>query len=78
MGISYNKAILVGRLTADPSVSYSANGLQIAKFTLAVDRQYKGNNQQGQQEVDFSQDRCIRKTGGVCFKLSCEGKTHHG
>jgi single-strand DNA-binding protein len=53
MGISYNKAILVGRLTADPQVSYSSNGLMIAKFTVAVDRQFKRDNQQGAQETDF-------------------------
>ncbi|HOO31675.1 MAG TPA: single-stranded DNA-binding protein [Thermotogota bacterium] len=53
MAISYNKAILVGRLTADPQVSYSSNGLMIAKFTLAVDRQFRKDNQQGGQETDF-------------------------
>ncbi|MFW6262783.1 MAG: single-stranded DNA-binding protein, partial [Thermotogota bacterium] len=41
MSISYNKVILVGRLTADPQVSYASNGMMIAKFTLAVDRQFK-------------------------------------
>jgi len=52
MSISYNKAILVGRLTADPQVSYASNGMLIAKFTLAVDRQFRrdaGNT----QEADF-------------------------
>ncbi len=38
MGISYNRAILVGRLTKDPESSYSSTGTHISKFTLAVDR----------------------------------------
>ncbi len=50
MSISYNKVILVGRLTADPQISYASNGMQIAKFTLAVDRQFQKDKQ---QEADF-------------------------
>ena len=50
MSISYNKAILVGRLTADPELSFSQGGMQISKFTLAVDRQYQKDKQ---QEADF-------------------------
>ncbi len=50
MGISYNKVILVGRLTADPQISYASNGMQISKFTLAVDRQFQKDKQ---QEADF-------------------------
>ena len=38
MGVSYNRAILVGRLTKDPESSYSSTGTHISKFTLAVDR----------------------------------------
>lgn len=50
MSISYNKAILVGRLTADPELSFSQGGMQISKFTLAVDRQFQKDKQ---QEADF-------------------------
>ncbi len=52
MSISYNKVILVGRLTADPQVSYASNGIMIAKFTLAVDRQFK-RDAQNSQDADF-------------------------
>ncbi|MFP4461367.1 MAG: single-stranded DNA-binding protein [Thermotogota bacterium] len=52
MSISYNKVILVGRLTADPQVSYASNGMMIAKFTLAVDRQFKRESQNS-QDADF-------------------------
>ena len=38
-----NKVILMGRLTRDPEVRYSAgdNSLAIARYTLAVDRRFK-------------------------------------
>ena len=47
-----NKVILMGRLTRDPEVRYSAgeNALAIARYTLAVDRRFK---QEGGQEADF-------------------------
>ena len=47
-----NKVILMGRLTKDPDVRYS-NGEKttaVAKFTLAVDRRFKGD---GNQTADF-------------------------
>lgn len=46
-----NRAILVGRLTRDPELRYTSNGTAMAKFTLAVDRQF--TNQQGERETDF-------------------------
>lgn len=38
MSISYNRVVLVGRLTRDPEIRFSANGTQVSVFTLAVDR----------------------------------------
>jgi len=43
MSISYNKVILVGRLTRDPEIRSTVNGSTVANFTLAVDNGY-GNN----------------------------------
>ena len=42
-----NKAILMGRLTRDPEVRYSAgdNSMAIARYTLAVDRRFKRDNE---------------------------------
>lgn len=38
-----NKVVLMGRLTRDPEVRYSAgeNAMAIARYTLAVDRRYR-------------------------------------
>lgn len=46
-----NRIILIGRLTKDPDLRYTPNGVGVAKFTLAVDRNFK--NQQGEKETDF-------------------------
>ena len=42
-----NKVILMGRLTRDPEVRYSAgeNSMAIARYTLAVDRRFKKENE---------------------------------
>lgn len=45
-----NKVELVGRLTADPTVSYGNNGSSIARFNVACDRRYKA---EGQPTADF-------------------------
>ncbi len=47
-----NKVILMGRLTRDPEIRYSAgdNSLAIARYTLAVDRRFKRD---GEATADF-------------------------
>ena len=42
-----NKVILMGRLTRDPEVRYSAgdNSTAVARYTLAVNRRFKRDNE---------------------------------
>ena len=60
-----NKLILMGRLTRDPEVRYSAgeNSTAVARYTLAVDRRFRRNND-GEQTADF--------IGCVAFGRSAE------
>jgi single-strand DNA-binding protein len=46
-----NRVILVGRLTKDPELRYTPNGVPVATFTLAVNRAF--TNQAGEREADF-------------------------
>ncbi len=46
-----NTIILIGRLTRDPEMRYTASGIAVSRFTLAVDRPF--TNQQGEKETDF-------------------------
>lgn len=48
-----NRVVLIGRLTKDPELRYTPNGIAVTSFTLAVDRNF--TNQQGQREADFLQ-----------------------
>ena len=45
----------IGRLTEDVDMKYTANGLAVARFTIAINRPYKNEN--GNYEADFI--RCI-------------------
>lgn len=46
-----NKAILLGRLTRDPELRYTTNGIAVARFDLAVNSGRK--KQDGTYDVDF-------------------------
>ncbi|EAC8001216.1 single-stranded DNA-binding protein [Listeria monocytogenes] len=54
-----NRVVLVGRLTKNPELRYTATGVAVATFTLAVNRPFK--NTQGEQEADFIQCVVWRK-----------------
>ena len=49
--MSINRVVLVGRLTKDPELAYTPNGIAVAKFTLAVNRTF--SSQSGEREADF-------------------------
>jgi len=46
-----NRTVLVGRLTRDPELIYTTNGVAVASFTVAVNRTF--TNSQGEREADF-------------------------
>lgn len=54
-----NRAILVGRLTKDPEFRTTQSGVNVATFTLAVNRTF--TNAQGEREADFINIVVFRK-----------------
>ena len=67
-----NKVILIGRLTRDPELKYTTNGIAVANFSLAVDRPY--TNQQGEKETDFIRIVTWRKLAEVCAQNLGKGR----
>lgn len=55
-----NQVTLVGRLTKDPELRMTTDGIPVTHITLAVSRQFK--NQSGQIESDFVQCTLWRRT----------------
>ena len=49
--MSLNRIVLIGRLTRDPEMKYTPQGIAVATMGIAVDRFTK--NEQGEYETDF-------------------------
>ena len=47
----FNKAILIGRLTADPELKQTPNGISVCSFSIAVDRRFSGRD--SEKKTDF-------------------------
>lgn len=67
-----NKVILMGRLTADPELRQTQNGITTVSFTVAVNRPYT-DKQSGQRQADFI--RCVawRQTAEFVSKYFRKG-----
>ena len=67
-----NKVILIGRCTRDPEVRYSQgeNATAVARYTLAVDRQFKRD---GDQSADFINCIAFGKRGEFAEKYLRKG-----
>lgn len=51
---NFNKVILGGRLTADPELKTTPNGIVVTSFSIAVNRRYsKSSEGQANQQSDF-------------------------
>ena len=67
-----NKIILMGRLTRDPELRHTQQGDAVASFTLAVDRDAKGQN--GERAVDFIDCVAWKGTGEMVAKYFAKGR----
>ena len=66
-----NKAILIGRLTADPELSTTNSGVDVCRFTLAINRPFK--NQNGETQADFLNIVVWRAAAANCHKFLRKG-----
>lgn len=67
-----NRVILIGRLTRDPELRYTANGTAVSSFSIAVDRPF--TNQQGQREADFIRIVTWQKLAETCANYLGKGR----
>ena len=68
----FNKAILIGRLTADPELKTTTNGTAVTTFTLAVNRSFVGQN--GERQADFIDIVAWRATAEFVTKYFKKGQ----
>ncbi|MEB7816699.1 single-stranded DNA-binding protein [Mammaliicoccus sciuri] len=67
-----NKAVLVGRLVRDPEYRTTPSGVQVATFTLAINRTF--TNAQGEREADYINCVVFRKTAENVNQYLSKGK----
>ncbi len=67
-----NRTVLVGRLVRDPEFRVTPSGVQVATFTLAVNRTF--TNQQGEREADYINCVVFRKTAENVNQYLSKGK----
>lgn len=67
-----NKIILMGRLTRDPELRRTQSGTAVTSFSLAVDRDFKGQN--GEKETDFIDIVAWRNTAEFVSKYFSKGR----
>ncbi|WP_438769106.1 single-stranded DNA-binding protein [Brevibacillus sp. JB24b] len=67
-----NKVFLIGRLTKDPELRYTPNGVAVATFTLAVDRNFAGTD--GRKEADFIGIVAWKQLADLCANYLAKGR----
>ncbi|HYH04392.1 MAG TPA: single-stranded DNA-binding protein [Bacillota bacterium] len=67
-----NHIVLIGRLTRDPELRYTPNGVAVTNFDLAVDRPTP--NQAGEREADFIRIIAWQKQAELCANYLKKGR----
>lgn len=77
-----NRVILTGRITKDPEIRYSSQGIAVLSFSLAVDRQTRDAS--GARQADFfnctafrNQAEFISRYVKKGYMLCVEGRLHN-
>lgn len=68
---SFNKVILMGRLTADPELKQTQSGTAVTSFSLAVDRRY---NKGEEKQTDFITIVAWKNTAEFICKYFSKGQ----
>ena len=73
--LNLNKVVLCGRLTADPELKQTQNGVAFVNFTLAVNRRFQSrtNDAANAQQADFISLLAWRQTAEFISKYFKKG-----
>jgi single-strand DNA-binding protein len=66
-----NRVVLIGRLTKEPDLRYTPNGVAVARFTLAVDRRVSKDRE---READFIDIVVWQKLAETCANYLGKGR----
>ena len=68
-----NHIVVMGRLTRDPELRTTQSGVNVASFTVAVDRDFGGRDG-AERQTDFFDCAAWRQTGEVVSKYFQKGR----
>ena len=71
---SYNKVLLMGNLTRDPELRFTAGGSAVANFGLAVNRKYK-QGEEWKEDVCFVDITVWGKLAENCSEYLSKGRS---
>ena len=71
---SFNQAVLLGNLTRDPELRYTAQGVPVADFSLAVNRKYTRTDGEKAEEVTFVEITCWRRQAEIAAEFLKKGR----
>ncbi len=72
MAANLNKVFLMGNLTRDPELRYTASGAAVCSIGMAINRRYR-NNDEWKEEVCFVDVVAWGKTGENCSQYLTKG-----
>lgn len=71
---SLNKVQLIGNLTRDPELKYTATSMAICTFTVATNRGWTTDTGEKKDEVDFTRIVAWNKLAEICGQLLKKGR----
>lgn len=71
--MSVNKAIIVGRLGADPEVRYTQSNAAVATLSIATSERYKDKNGQMQEKTEWHRAIAWNRTAEICQQYLKKG-----
>ncbi len=71
---NFNKVILAGNMTRDPELRYTPNGKAIAKFGLAINRNWTTETGEKKEEVTFVDIDCFGRQAEVISQYMKKGR----
>lgn len=70
---SLNKAMIIGRLGADPDVRYTQNNTAVANMSVATSERYKDKNGEQQENTEWHRVVAWGRTAEICQEYLKKG-----
>jgi len=69
-----NKAMIIGRLTADPEARTTPQGITVTSFGVATNRVWKDQQGNQQERVEYHNIVAWRRLGEICAQYLAKGR----